>query len=281
MSKSPKLQFIELQEKLIRERPEAHEEATHLANRVVLCKNANADRIWKVLWNKPLYANARVSVARNWADQLECDILGAWKTWGSHPDVFLISQIAPGINRTSFKVEGDLARDIINRNSIALHRLYRIQGAAIALRKRAEIFAKPFADLNKSGRGLTDQIHMLQNEFGPGWGPVTILHFLTDLGLAVKPDLHLVKTMSTLGLCKEISPNKVPSLKEAVRLNHLVMKLILNIGNKSVTPHNLRYTDKILMVISRLGLLNLCSQNSQIRPGSEAKNETTYSIQGM
>ena len=37
--KQKKRSFIELQEKLIRERPEAHEEATHLANRVVLCKN--------------------------------------------------------------------------------------------------------------------------------------------------------------------------------------------------------------------------------------------------
>jgi hypothetical protein len=255
MSNPPQSQFVKLQEQLIQEHPEAHDEATRLADSVVMCQHANADQIWKVLWDKPLYANAKVSVARRWADALEPDMNGAWSTWGSDPRQFLIRQIAPGVSRASFRVEGDLAQDIVGRNSVALHRLYRIQGAATALRRRADIAAKPFGNLIEGGQGLNDRIQGLQSEFGLGWGPITVLHFLTDLGLAVKPDLHLVRTMTTLGLCKGISANKVPSLKEAVQLNYHVWKLILDIGHKSVTARNLRYTDKILMDISRLGLL--------------------------
>jgi hypothetical protein len=256
MSNNPQSQFIKLQEQLLQEHPGSHDEATQLADSVVMCQHANADDIWKVLWDKPLYANAKVSVARRWADALEPDMKDAWRTWGTDPNLFLIRQIAPGIARTSFSVEGDLAQDIVGRSKVALHRLYRIQGGASALRKRADIAAKPFGDLIEGEQGLYDRIRGLQNEFGPGWGPITVLHFLTDLGLAVKPDLHLVRTMTTLGLSKGISPNKVPSLKEAVQLNYLVWKLILDIGHQSVTARNLRYTDKILMDISRLGLLS-------------------------
>ena len=256
MSNTPQSQFVKFQEQLIDQHPEAHDEATRLADSVVMCQRANADSIWKVLWDKPLYANAKVSVARRWADALEPEMDGAWSTWGADPNVFLIRQIAPGISRSSFAVEGDLAQELVARSSVALHRLYRIQGAAAALRQRADIAAKPFADLIQGGQDLNDQIRGLQREFGPGWGPITVLHFLTDLGLAVKPDLHLVRTMTTLGLSKGISPNKVPSLKEAVQLNYHVWKLILDIGHQSVTARNLRYTDKILMDISRLGLLD-------------------------
>jgi hypothetical protein len=245
--------FYALHDLLIMHHPEAIAEAKKLAASTVDAQSANAEAIWGLLWDKPLYANARVSVATRWVESVRADMQGAWQFMGADPAVFRILHKKPGIKRDSFEVQGALAQDLVAKQRIALHRLHRIQGAAIALRARAAHRELPFDDL--VGKPLRDNIATLQREFGTGWGVITVLHALTDMGLAVKPDLHLVNTMSALELTTGLSRQKVPDINDSIRINEDVRTLLRATG-RAETPFELRYTDKVLMEISRLGLLS-------------------------
>lgn len=79
---------------------------------------------------------------------------------------------------------------------------------------------------------------------------------LTDFGLAVKPDLHLVRTMRRLSLLGDIKENKVPDEKDAIKVNNAVVKLAKVIYGEAYKPADLRYLDKVLMEVSRQKLLD-------------------------
>lgn len=251
MIQSPQERFVILHRLLVERHPHSIAEAEALAASTVDVSSADADAIWRVLWDKPLFANARVDVAKRWTASLEPDMHGAWRTWGA--DTFMIRQVRPGIRRDSFEIKGDVALDLVARHSIALHRLYRIQGAAIALRARARASQCPLSDI--ADRSLADTLLTLQAEFGPGWGPITLLHALTDMGLAVKPDIHLVRTVRALGLARGISKRNVPAYRETLRINELVRQFLTDTGG-TMTSHNLRYLDKVLMDVSRMKVLD-------------------------
>lgn len=200
-------------------------EAKLLADSVVDPNGSDADTVWSVLWGKPLFANTRVPVAENWCRNLSPHMVGAWKLWGE-PDHFLITKTGRGIQRSSFVLTGQAAK-AITQSGIALHRLYAIQGAAKATRHRAASSHTPFEDLPKLE--LQAALKLLREEFGAGWGPITILHFLTDLGLAVKPDLHLMRTMQHF--FGPLARNgKVPNSSEAIAVNRAVQLFAHKLG---------------------------------------------------
>jgi hypothetical protein len=254
MTDMPHTLFLTLHDRLAKLHPDAIAEAKTLAASTVDPRDATPDVIWRVLWDKPLFANARVEVAKRWVAEIEPEMAGAWQVLGKDPAVFNIRQVRPGVKRDSFEVQGDFGREFVARHRVALHRLYRIQGAAAAVRHRAARNTYPFADL--VGRTLSDVITMLQNEFGSGWGVITVLHALTDMGLAVKPDLHLVKTMRSLKLIEGLADRKVPDFRDALRINQAVRKLLAAIG-RSDEPSDLRYIDKVLMDLSHRNLRGL------------------------
>lgn len=224
-------------------------EAKLLADKIVDPNGSDANSVWSVLWDKPLFANTRVSVAERWCAQLNPHMAGAWKLWGQ-ADHFMITKTGRGIQRSSFAVTGQ-AGEAITRSGIALHRLYAIQGAARATRQRAASSDKPFEDL--PNLELHAAVELLREEFGSGWGPITILHFLTDLGLAVKPDLHLMRTMQHFS--GPLTRNGTgPSFSEAIAVNRAVRVLGNELGLEA-SPTSIRYLDKVLMEISRQGLI--------------------------
>lgn len=244
--------YLALHDALATKHPDSIRKASALAASTLDPRTATADEAWCLLWDKPLFANTRVRTAERRVAAIADDMIGAWRIWGADPAMFRIRQIRPGVKRDSFEVLGALGQDLVARHSIALHRLYRIQGAAAALRVRAARSAQPIADL--WGRPLKDIVPQLQHEFGPGWGPVTVLHALTDLGLAVKPDLHLVATMNMLEPDANYRVGTAANAKGALHINKGVCTLLDAIGH-APTPKNLRYIDKVLMEISRQGLL--------------------------
>jgi len=77
-----------------------------------------------------------------------------------------------------------------------------------------------------------------------------VLHFLTDLGLACKPDVHLVRTVRHLAPELRLKEDKIPNLIESILINRWVRSLV-EAAYGSFTPARLRYVDKILMEISR------------------------------
>jgi hypothetical protein len=249
---SPQTRFIALHDRLCAEHPDAIREAKRLAAATVDPRTATADAIWRVLWDKPLYANTRVQVADRWVASVLAEMPDAWRIWGADPKVFAIRHLRPGVQRQNFEVRGNVANDFVTRHGIALHRLCRIQGAATALRARASRSERPFSDIHE--RPLSDLVPALQREFGPGWGPITVLHALTDMGLAVKPDLWLVRSVRFLNITPGIAADKVPGLADTIRINADVRSLLKATGRPD-TSAELRYVDKVLMELSKRGLL--------------------------
>ena len=181
------------------------------------------------------------------------DIHCAWKTWGKS-DVFKIVRKGKGRKRRDkfFELEGDAASCIKKRGSKLppLCRLYSIQGAAADLRSRVERgLCPPFQDL--SDLGLYDIVEMLKGDFGFGWGDATVLHALTDMGLAVKPDRQLQRAMAALGL----------ECEDPIKINQAVRKMRDEINRSKClsAPASLRYLDKVLMEISRQGIMGKSS----------------------
>lgn len=250
--------FSDLEHRLIQNHADAHENAKRLSECIVDPCTADANAIWRAMWDKPLYANAKDGTASTWEIKIEPFVgTDSWKKWGiSGRNGVLIEKTGKGVVNKSFSLLTPLAEEIRNKTNIALYRLFAIQSAATALRKRSESSEKaPFCDL-VAAHDFSSLLSLLRKEFGAGWGDITVCHFLTDLGLACKPDLHLTRSVRYLGLIsgKETNGNKTPTRKEIVLINERVRELVKDLyGN--ITPEKLRYVDSVLMRISQKGLL--------------------------
>ena len=250
--------FQKLERQLIESHPESYKIAKKLAESIVDSRTADAETIWSVIWDKPLYANTRDCTAKSWIEKItpyvENDL---WKQWGlSEKNGIFIEKIEKGTSNDSFSLITPLAKEVRQETNISLNRLFIIQNAAIFLRKRSELNQEtPFSDLSGE-QDFNELLISLEKEFGAGWGYITTCHFLTDLGLACKPDLHLTRSVRYLGLLSdgETKGKKVPERKEIVLINQRVKDLVKEIYG-DFTPEKLRYVDSILMKISQKGLL--------------------------
>lgn len=225
--------------------------AEKLRDAVTDPRTASAEQCWIVIWNKPLYANTKVAIGERYQLKLEPFMTGAWRTIGLDPAFLKISRIGRGSSNDAFSVAGSLAQQC----RIAARRLYAIQGAAQYLRKSVQDFGEvtPLAHLASSDLALL--VPQLKEQLGRGWGPITILHMLTEFGLAVKPDLHLVRAVQALNLMPELKPDKVPGEADALKINVAVKELARAVFGQQSGPAELRYLDKVLMEASRQGLL--------------------------
>lgn len=250
------VEFRNLSSTLCDENPKAYHDAVARSEDFVPISRSTADDIWKALWPQPLYANASQPVAQKWREILAPSMNGAWRSWGVDPSVFQIHHIAPGISNKCFKVEGDQADRIRETSSISLHRLYRIQSAASALRSRAAIAAYPFDDvILQNFKGVEGHIRSLKEEFGQGWGLAPILNFLAEFGESVRPNNHLMRTMNHLRPGRGLPVDHHLTSKQAAKLNHHVWLLILDMGHSHITPHEVRRMDYLLCEISKCGLI--------------------------
>lgn len=220
-------------------------EAERLRDTVLNPATASVEEVWRALWDKPLYAYTRVEVAERGIAALEPWMPGAWEHIGRDPAVLLISHERRS-GKDIYNGEGRLLAHARANPLIGLHRLYRIQSGAAVLRDWVRRHGDTPAR-HLSGMALRILVPQLKSELGRGWGHITVLHLLTDLGLAVKPDLHLARAVRELGLC-DPKVGRVPSLSQAIRINEAVAALAGAFGE---SPQALRYTDKVLMEASR------------------------------
>ena len=244
--------FRDLETKLHARCPNAQREAQELSQGVTDPKVADANAVWGRIWDKPLYANTKVAIANAAILRLKPFVVGAWKQWGSESGDFLIAKIGKGSSTVAFEAVTPLAKSVREVTGIAMHRLFAFQGAAGALRAREAKSDTPYSDLPESD--IKSIIPSVQQEMGPGWGHVTVLHFLTDIGIACKPDMHLVNTVRHLGMSIDLDDRKVPSLSDAVTIN-LRVRALAEMLYGSSNPTSLRYLDKTLMDISMHGIL--------------------------
>ncbi|MYA88095.1 MAG: hypothetical protein F4X97_06530 [Boseongicola sp. SB0662_bin_57] len=245
--------FLELHDLLAEQHPKSIDKAKGFAGSTIDPNSAMESEVWRILWDKPLFANARVKTAKGWRSSIKKEMKDSWRTWGEKPDEFDIRKDKPGRRSDCFVVRGDTARSFVSRYTIPLHRLYAIQGAAKALCLRASTRhgRPPFDDL--PGRPLPEVVDDLCDKFGWGWGRVTVLHALTDMGLAVKPDLHVTNTVRHLGL----------DSRDPLEINEHVVELLRELGKsgRDDIPKSIRYIDKVLMEISRKGTIGKSSDS--------------------
>lgn len=109
------------------------------------------------------------------------------------------------------------------------------------------------------GRPLGELVNDLQAKFGWGWGPTTVLHMLTDFGLAVKTDRHVLRSLHELGIWE--SSHNFVSQKEAISLNEAA-RILCEEFYGEITPQSLRQLDLLLMRLSLNGLVNSTKTNS-------------------
>lgn len=247
------IRFKALEAKLAALYPNAICEAEALAAQVVDPSVADADAVWQRVWDKPLFANTKVAIGVASAAKLDPYMRGAWRTWGLQGGEFMIEKIGKGSSVESFRLIGPLAVEVRQNTGIALHRLYAIQGAAAAMRARAAANTTPYGDLVQAEVGKS--VRAVQAEMGPGWGHITVLHFLTDLGVACKPDLHLVRAVRHLGMSLDLCNGQVPSFADAITINQRVRSLADAVYGPA-RPTQLRYLDKVLMELSRFRVID-------------------------
>ena len=248
------LDLLRTWEQTLRERG-ALSDADQLRDAVLDPNLADAESCWEVMWSKPLYANTRVDIGERKRIAIAPQMAGSWQFIGADDERFVITHQGGRNAAENFSIHGVLAHNLRTTHKIAAHRLFAIQGAAIFLRRladRAGVNA-PFASVAQEP--LAKVVPELRQQLGREWGPITVLHMLTDLGLAVKPDLHLVRTVRRLGLLPGLDEMKVPNEEIAIRINEAVAQLATDYGGSSSRAANLRYMDKLLMEVSRQGLL--------------------------
>ncbi|WP_054123680.1 hypothetical protein [Novosphingobium sp. AAP93] len=231
------------------------QEAQHLAASVLDPATATADQCWTLIWDKPLFANTRVATGVQSVRKLEPYMAGAWRTWGTPNGAFSITHRGGYNKRSNFHVSGSAA-PAVDALGIARHRLLAVQGGARLLRAlAAEDPIHPFKSFASLDRPKT--VTRIQELAGRGWGHITTLHLMTDFGLAVKPDLHLVRTVKAIGLAPHIRESNVPNIEDALTINNAVDDLGKKLFGDEYGPSKRRYLDKILMELSRQDLLGV------------------------
>lgn len=229
-----------------------------LSDRPVDPARADAEAAWEVLRDKPLYAHVRVAAADRWKRELDPFLAGAWQDWGQPGGRLDVVRSGPGRGAAAFTMTGPDAAAIRHASRVPAARLHTMVNAARMLRLRAAASSHPLKDLRQ--RTLEDLLPSLRRELGWGWGPVTVLHALTDFGVAVKPDIHLIRSLRSLGA--PVGPRDSVSPREAIAVNRLVRRMLLAIGEP--TPQALRRLDLELMALSQNGHPN----GDGISPGS-------------
>ena len=229
-------------------------EAECLAKETVCPKTAGAKEIWKILWDKPLFTNVSAEVGEHWRDQIACRMSGAWREWGADIDEFRIRRKSPGMNNECFEVLGDKALEFVEPlGDFPRVRLYAIQGAAAVMRS----CRRPFAHLPNFPLVSEITVRELEADLGWRWGHTTVMHVLTDVGLSVKPDRQLARTVKALDLVPGVPKDDAPTRAEAVEINRGVFGLLdaIRSARRTDIPDSPRYLDKVLMEISRKELL--------------------------
>lgn len=253
LTKSARL-FQKYQNKLYAKKPTAKQAADQAAKALVDCRFALADQIWPVLWTKPLYTNRDTDVGQVFVDRASDDMQEVWAKRNDERMFYLERRSKEewisrnGTKNEDFMNVSPLVRKFQTYYSIPYQRSYSMLGALRHLKAvhDQDPAAPPFAAL--ATMELRKALALLHKQLGWGWAQVTASHFLTDLGLACKPDRHVMRTLRAIGLTSITSDN--PSPDEVVQIVQ-ILRQFLPYAYGNDTPGDFRHMDKSLMEISR------------------------------
>lgn len=255
----------------LRERhPAAWAEVVRLSRGVSAVVDKQA--VWSCGRDKPCFSNIRVAVGERLARDLErCSAFESFEriaapAWTVH---FKGDRSPAWRRNTNFEVLGSEVVSFVASSdkgllSSYLWRLFAIRGLASAL-VHDDNMASLVAMLGKwaaNGDIHFDRLQRWTRQFkdavGRGWGVVTAYHLLTDLGLTVKPDLHLCRAAIHMGMLPGASAEEARQPSE--KLQHEAVRKVIELA-RQVKPtawpessFSLREVDKVLMEWSRQGL---------------------------
>ena len=243
--------------------------AQRLSDAMSDVRRADADECWRQIWTKPLYSNTKVAIGESYEKKLAPFMKGAWCFIGDDREKFFVEHDGGGNKKENYSAGGSIIEQIREVSGIAAKRLLAIQGGAAFLRAMvaANGASAPLAcyavnDLDAMLKQLATLSPTLRQRLGRGWGHITVMHMLTDFGLSVKPDLHLVRTARHLGLVSGLRDVNVPSEREAMAIVTATVRLVQARYGEAADPAKLRYTDKFLMEASREKLIAQEPRNS-------------------
>ena len=245
--------FKSLENKLKQKNISSIHEAINLQNEVKILSESNPLDCWKKLWDKPLYSGVRSAPSHSgkWINQLI--------------NLGINEEFKDFINESKFKVtklqndfifHGELGEKINRAKlekklTVPKKRVYSIYAAAKMLNNRMQVNENfPFFDITGDIDKLEDNINTLlselrSNNIRAGWGAITVCHFLTDFGSAIKPDFHVCRALKKMNLF--LTKNKLPDFEEVIAINKIVYDLNKKLGDS----YSIRYVEKLLMEFSR------------------------------
>ncbi len=245
---------------------------------VTLCKRVpktiNIKTFWKFGKDKPCWSNILVHIGERIASDLSLS-----KDFNSFEliasDEWEIKMLEKGKqwkSNTNFDVVGRSAKTYISSllpGGLASYRwrLYAIRQYALSLSKEdgtLPMVRKVTQDPSSlNSENIFSWSKQFANKAGMGWGATTVNHLLTDLGLSVKPDLHLRRSAVRIGLLNHI-PSDWPVEeidRNAAKLDPKIVQATIDLA-KIVEPtadpkalNAIREVDKVLMEWSRKGFL--------------------------
>ena len=274
--------FEGLRSQLFSVRPELDDECAELLKRIPK-GTLSLEHLWQFFWDKPLWANIRrcaiskthkiilengvPSYASLGSKAWEFDYLGKESRKGGH-----------WRSEDRWKPVGRLSKAYFRRRfseeipvRIAVWRVAQITSFAQLLVKceRDKLDANALLQLASSSVISTIDLNTLRSvksSLCTGWGITTLLHGLTDLGIAIKPDIHFARACiwsgmidaSMTGWSKEdINAWLQRDSNKLLLVNSARCLAVLLNGTRPSLRKTLREVDFVLMNCSDAGLLRI------------------------
>ncbi|MFN3225098.1 MAG: hypothetical protein ACE360_02465 [Hyphomicrobiales bacterium] len=257
---NPSAEFEKLHKTLRSQHSNIVNRALKLQNDVVSPATTDPEQVWSIFWDKPLWAARKFEPIEKLVEEIGPETVGLWREWGQKVGTYQLCKSTEGRDKHVFLLDGEKTE---LHPSISALRHYSIYGAARYLWRaqqredRSQISpafqpANLFKEAPRQKRKKI--IKDLQISLGTGWGCITILHLLTDFGVAAKPDRHVIRSLSHFDDGFSTNPT---SAARAVDVWARVEKLLqtVNEGRPEEKRLSLRYFEKILMAFSEQHLL--------------------------
>ena len=256
---------------LVSHNPNFDTEISDLCNK--LPPNIDKEAIWSAGRDKPCFSNIKVQSGEKMAKQLsECNSFNDYKIIASE-DWKISAAENRDKKKTSYNLEGKRVIEFCDSLEGGLNsyiwKLFCICEFAKLLNDD-NCYINQLIDMGNDAllkeklipiKKIKDWVKNFNKSSPFGWGAVTSYHMLTDLGLAVKPDIHLVRSICRLGLLQGFSPYlSSEELKLNKKAEEKAVEVAINLAKviaeykKIKIRSSLREVDKVLMEWSRCGL---------------------------
>ena len=94
-----------------------------LADNVIDPSETSIDKVWRSIWEKPLYANTKVEHGNKWIKKLETHMTDSLNTWG-YEEELLIRKIGKTGKNIDFQIIGKLSSTFLGLIALGMMTRY-------------------------------------------------------------------------------------------------------------------------------------------------------------